>query len=66
MFALAGAGVLSPPSFSLEGLAGTLGSTQIKGQGSSLGLRPPTEAVAAQPLGPAGPVRLTLVWAAQD
>lgn len=68
VFALAEAraGGPSPPSVSLEGLAGTLGSTQIRGQGSSLGLRPPTEAVAPQPLGPAGPGRLTFVWAAQD
>lgn len=33
-----------PPSFSLEVLAGTLGSTQTKGQGNSLGVRPLTEA----------------------
>lgn len=68
VFALAGAGAggLRPPAFSLEVLAGTLGSTRIEGQGSSLAWPPRTEAATPQPLGPAGPGRLPLAWAPQD
>ena len=38
-----------PPSVSLEVLAETLGSMQVRGQGSSLGLPPPAEAPAPGP-----------------
>lgn len=73
VFALAGAGAGgwgwgAAASWLLPGGSGwnVLGSMRIKGQGRSLAWPPRTEAATPQPLGPAGPGRLPLVWAPQD